>query len=246
MSYDWKITAKKFGEAAGPGVLLGAIGGALVALNVALGMLENLNGEITVSRVAMIVAVALASALVGALTGALKALQNYVKNRVTGARGPFDNAIMVLFVAGACLCFPGCMSLAPYGPGALSSNNVKVVESTAHAEGVDTFALEIKSRGDAAAKTSVKYTGEAEADETPWAFAVLGEANVESAERVKPLNEGAGAALAALPVTLAPLVDALSLVNDAPEGTPGASIRDRLMGLIMDRVLGAITGGGTP
>lgn len=221
--YNPTITLKKAALMAAPGVLLGAITGASAVL-------QGWDDQ-------QAIAATITAVIIGALTGALRGLENFLKN---------SGVIMLIFVAGACLAFPGCMSLTPYGPGALSSNNVKVVESTAHAEGVDTFALEIKSRGDAAAKTSVKYTGEAEADETPWAFAVLGEANVESAERVKPLNEGAGAALAALPVTLAPLVDALSLVNDAPEGTPGASIRDRLMGLIMDRVLGAITGGGTP
>ena len=150
---------------------------------------------------------------------------------------------VVFFTAAACACFSGCLSLTPYSSGSLSSNNVKVTESTATENGVDTFALEIKSRGDAAAKTSVKYTGEAAADTTPWAFAVLGEANVESATRVLPLNEGAGAALAALPETLGPLVAAF---NAAPAGEAGASVRDTILREIIQRVLARVTGGVNP
>lgn len=221
------ITLKKFIIAAGPGVLAGIIAGMLAGLS-------GTGGAVTATAVG-----------IGALTGALKALENYLKNSEGSSKNPYPPQTLggLLFVIAACATFSGCLSLTPYGPGALSSNNVKVVEETAHENGVDRFALEIKSRGDAAAKTSVKYTGEAEADETPWSFAVLGEANVESAERVKPLNEGAGAALAALPQTIAPLVEALSVVGDAPDGTPGASIRDRIMQMIMDRVIGAVTGG---
>lgn len=150
---------------------------------------------------------------------------------------------MTLCVIAVAATFSGCLSLTPYGPGALSSNNVKVTESTATENGVDTFALEIKSRGDAAAKTSVKYTGEAAADTTPWAFAVLGEANVESAARVLPLNEGAGAALAALPETLGPLVAAF---NAAPAGEAGETIRDTILREIIQRVLARVTGGVKP
>ncbi len=150
---------------------------------------------------------------------------------------------VVFFTAAACAMFSGCLSLTPYGPGALSSNNVKVVESTAHAEGVDTFELEIKSRGDAAAKTSVKYTGEATQDTTPWSFAVQGEANVESAARVLPLNEGAGAALAALPDTLAPLIAAF---NAAPTGAAGETIKDTILREIIQRILARVSGGVAP
>ena len=162
-----------------------------------------------------------------------------------GSQYPPHMPLSTLLLCGlAAACFSGCVSLTPYSPGALSSNAVKVREETSTQYGVDKFEIDIKSRGDAAATTSVRYTGEAEAGATPWDFAVLGEANVESAERVKPINEGAGAALAALPDTIAPLVEALSVVGDAPEGTPGASIRDRIMQMIMDRVIGAVTGGG--
>lgn len=106
--YDWKITAKKFIQAAGPGMAISAIAAAVAALNEGLGVLQSLDGEITVTRIALVVAGAIGAAILAAITGALKALQNYVKNRKPGVLPPFDNAVMVLFVAGACLCFSSC------------------------------------------------------------------------------------------------------------------------------------------
>lgn len=143
---------------------------------------------------------------------------------------------LCIIAAGA--TFPGCLSLAPYQSGALSSNAVTVRESTATEHGQDSFEIEIKSRGDAAAKTAVRYIGETES--TPWDFSVAGESSVESAARVLPLNEGAGAAMAALPQAIAPLVQAF---QGAPEGPAGESIRAVILREIIQRVLGAIGGG---
>ncbi len=146
-----------------------------------------------------------------------------------------------LCVIAVAATFPGCMSLAPYSSGALSSNAVTVTESTATEYGQDSFHIQIRSRGDAVAKTSVKYKGET--DTTPWDFAVLGEANVESAARVLPLNEGAGAAMAALPDTLAPLIAAF---NAAPKGEAGETIKDTILREIIHRVLARVSGGVAP
>jgi hypothetical protein len=186
-------------------------------------------------------------ALVVALIPALwRVLENYRKNAGRGGqplwywedipRRVFAGRLgLWLCIVAAGATFSGCLSLAPYQSGALSSNAVKVRESTATEHGVDTFQIDIRSRGDAAAKTAVRYIGETES--TPWDFSVAGETSVESAARVLPLNEGAGAAMAALPQAIAPLVQAF---QSAPEGPAGDSIRDVILREIIQRVLGSI------
>lgn len=86
--YDWKITLKKFGEAAGVAMLLAGV----------TALADGLESRATLGAIATGVALAI-----------LRAAQNYIKNiGKDGLRGPFDNAVMVLFVAGACLCFSSC------------------------------------------------------------------------------------------------------------------------------------------
>lgn len=175
---------------------------------------------------------------VALLTGAVLGLRNAFMHfdKPSLPKGPPIG--LWLCILGVAATFPGCLSLAPYSPGALSSNAVTVSESTATEYGVDRFDLTIRSRGDAAAKTSVRYTGETPT--TPWDFRVQGEANVESAARVLPLNEGAGEALASLPQAIAPLVQAF---NAAPPGEAGQSLRETILREIVQRVLARVSGG---
>lgn len=228
--YDWKKTLEKFLWAAVPGVLLAAAS----AGNDYVQGAETINWE------------GFAAALAG---GVVIGVRNAWRNWDGGGpvvRPPYHAGgwLMILGLGAVCLTFPGCLSLAPYSPAALSSNEVTVREETSHADGLDVFEMKIRSRGDAAAKTSVKYSGEAESDETPWNFAVLGEANVESAERVKPLIEGTGAALAALPDTIAPLLSALATVQGEGPGTPGGGLRAELERRIVEMIMEHFAGRG--
>lgn len=225
-SYDWKKTLEKFVWGALPGVLLAmASAGADYANNA-----ESINWEGLVYAI---------------VTGGVLGARNAFRNWSTGpVRPPYSTLPMLIGLAAICFCGAGCLSLAPYSPAALSSNEVTVREETSHADGLDVFEMKIRSRGDAAAKTSVKYSGEAESDETPWNFAVLGEANVESAERVKPLIEGTGAALAALPDTIAPLLSALATVQGEGPGTPGGGLRAELERRIVEMIMEHFAGRG--
>lgn len=214
-NYKPGMTLKKAALMALPGVLLGVVTGALTVL-------QGWDGNQAVAATVMAV-------VVGGLTGGLRALENWIKN---------SGVIMVLFVIGACACFPGCVSLTPYSPGALSSNNVRVSESVATEYGNDTFNIEVKSRGEAASKTGLDYSA---GGESPWRFILNGEANVTSEARVSPYLEGVGAAYASLPDAIAPFIEAF---HAAPDGEAGASIRDVLLQKIIEVIMGRIGSGG--
>lgn len=82
--------------------------------------------------------------------------------------------MLIGVLVAVCLALTGCLG----GPlGTQSRSSVLVREEVSHENGLDTFEIKLDNRGDAAATTTLTYSGEG-AD--PWKFGLNADAEIES------------------------------------------------------------------